>query len=79
MNLKTSKRGFKKENYESKLLRSLLHHSLADMVFIVAFGLKKRVSCKGLLSGGNILKHRYLNDYEEFAVLNVASYAEHLH
>ena len=52
MNLKTSKRGFKKKKFESKLLPSLLHHRLSRL-FIVAFGLNKNVSCAGLLWGGS--------------------------
>ena len=68
MNSTASKMGFKKEKYESKLLRLLLHHRLSWQ-FIVAFGLNKKVSCEGLLGGGgiqSILKHLYLNDYAEF-------------
>ena len=49
MNLKASKRGFKKEKHESKRLCSLLHHQLSWQ-FIVA--LDKKVSGWG---GG--LKH----------------------
>ena len=48
MNLKASKNGFKKEKYESNLLCSLLHRWLS-MLFIVAFGFNKKVSCEGLL------------------------------
>ena len=40
MNLKATKRGFKKEKHESKWLRSLLGH-LLSWYFIVAFGLNK--------------------------------------
>ena len=50
MNLKASKRSFKKEKYESKLLLSLLCHWLSWQS-IVAFGLNKKVSCDGLLIG----------------------------
>ena len=48
MNLKASKRDFKKEKYESILLRSLFHHWLSWLLFIVAFGLNKKVCCEGL-------------------------------
>ena len=51
MNPKNSKRVFKKEKYECKLLHSLLHHWLS-WLFIVAFGLNKKVSYEGLLRGG---------------------------
>ena len=51
MNLKASKRGFKKEKYESILLCSLLRHWLSWQ-FIDAFGLNKKVSCEGLLRRG---------------------------
>ena len=50
MNLKASKKGFKKEKYESKSLRLLLHHWLLWLC-IVAFGLNEKVSCEGLLWG----------------------------
>ena len=50
MNLKASKRGFKKEKHEFKWLPSLLHQ--LSWQFIIAFGLNKKVSCEGLLGGG---------------------------
>ena len=44
--------GFKKEKREFKWFRSLLRHQLS-WSFIVGFGLNKKVSCEGLLMGGD--------------------------
>ena len=49
MNLKESLRGFKKEKYESKLMRHWL-----SWLFIAAFGLNKTVIFEGLSMGGGI-------------------------
>ena len=52
MNLKASKSGFKKEKIESKLSFSLLCHWLS-LLFIVAFGLNKKVRCESFYGEGN--------------------------
>ena len=64
MNLKTSKSYFKKENYESKSLSSLLHHQLSRK-FVVAFGLNKKNSqlWRTFMGGGKVyLNLFYLDD-----------------
>ena len=56
MNLKASKRGFKMDKYESKLLRSLLRHWLSWLI-IVAFGLNKKKSVVRNFYGGEGVKY----------------------
>ena len=70
MNLKASKSTFKKENMN---LNDYVDFWLL-WLFIVAFGLNKKVSCVGLFFGGGvkiILQHLYLNIYEKFFIYNV--------
>ena len=55
MNLKTSKRGFKEGNYESKLLRS----SAVMVIHCYIWFEQKSQLC-------GILKHLFLNEYAEF-------------
>ena len=55
MNLKAFVSGFDEEKYESKLLSSLLRHQRRlSRLFIVAFGLNKKISCERLIGGGGV-------------------------
>ena len=60
MNLKTSKSGFNEENVNPN---DYVHCCVIGCHGnpLLHFGLNTKVSCEGLLGGGIILKHIYLN------------------
>ena len=54
MNSKASKRGFKKEKHESKLMITFIVASSAVMVIHYCIWFEQKVSCEGLFWGGGV-------------------------